>query len=108
LSFDHVKCRFKALLRRTTGKKRCTLAVYLLTQGFSSGAFSLLPAVPGIFYGRESELEKLTVALRQSAARVAILGTGGMGKTTLALAVLHHPEIEQQYTHRHFIMRISN
>jgi hypothetical protein len=77
--------------------------VHLLTLDFSSGTFSLIPAVPGIFYGRDSELEGITATLRQNAARVAILGPGGMGKTTLALAVLHHPDLEQRYAHRHFI-----
>jgi hypothetical protein len=34
---------------------------------------------------------------------VAILGPGGMGKTTLATAVLHHPVILQKYPIRHFV-----
>jgi hypothetical protein len=69
----------------------------------SCGTFSLVPAVPEIFYGRESELEEITGALKHNPARVAILGPGGMGRTALALAVLHHPDLKQRYTHRHFI-----
>ncbi|KAF8133527.1 hypothetical protein K438DRAFT_1641288 [Mycena galopus ATCC 62051] len=38
------------------------------------------------------------------APRIAILGTGGMGKTSLARAVLHHAEVSAQYTqHQYFI-----
>ncbi|KAJ7808441.1 hypothetical protein B0H14DRAFT_1516155 [Mycena olivaceomarginata] len=69
----------------------------------SSGSFSLLPACPKIFHGRESELEDLVCALLVDPARVAILGPGGMGKTTLAIAALHHPNVANKYQTRHFI-----
>ena len=39
----------------------------------------------------------------QEAPRVAIIGSGGMGKTTLALAALHHPDVETQYPLHHFV-----
>ncbi|KAF8197774.1 hypothetical protein K438DRAFT_1470477, partial [Mycena galopus ATCC 62051] len=35
--------------------------------------------------------------------RVAILGAGGMGKTTLARAVLHDPDTSSQFQHRFFV-----
>jgi Cdc6-like AAA superfamily ATPase len=36
--------------------------------------------------------------------RIAILGTGGMGKTSLARAVVHHAEISVKYAqHRYFV-----
>jgi hypothetical protein len=69
----------------------------------SSGSFSLLPASPKIFHGRESELEELIDILMADPARVAILGPGGMGKTTLAMATLHHPKVANKYQTRHFI-----
>ncbi|KAF7303567.1 NB-ARC domain-containing protein [Mycena indigotica] len=60
----------------------------------SSLSLSVLPPPPQIFHGRESELEAILTTLGEDcAARVAILGTGGMGKTTLVTAVLHHPEV---------------
>ncbi|KAJ7138372.1 hypothetical protein C8R44DRAFT_728511 [Mycena epipterygia] len=37
-------------------------------------------------------------------ARIAILGAGGIGKTSLAKAALHHPEIAAKYEHRFFIV----
>ncbi|KAJ7884780.1 hypothetical protein B0H14DRAFT_2564182 [Mycena olivaceomarginata] len=34
--------------------------------------------------------------------RVTILGGGGMGKTSLAKAALHHPKIVAKFEHRYF------
>ncbi|KAJ7793306.1 P-loop containing nucleoside triphosphate hydrolase protein, partial [Mycena olivaceomarginata] len=62
-----------------------------------------LPASPKIFHGRESELGDLVDTLLAERARVAILGPGGMGKTTLATAALHNPKIVDKYSTRHFI-----
>ncbi|KAF7356055.1 NB-ARC domain-containing protein [Mycena venus] len=69
----------------------------------SSGSFSVLPASPKIFHGRESELEELAAILMTDPARVVILGPGGIGKTTLAMAVLHHPKVVDKFQTRHFI-----
>ncbi|KAF8160107.1 hypothetical protein K438DRAFT_1776647 [Mycena galopus ATCC 62051] len=69
----------------------------------SSGSFSLLPAVPKIFHGRDSDLEHLIESLVTGSARVVILGPGGMGKTTLAVAALHHAKVAGKYPTRHFI-----
>ncbi|KAJ7471105.1 P-loop containing nucleoside triphosphate hydrolase protein [Mycena latifolia] len=69
----------------------------------SSGSLSLLPASPKIFYGRDSELDELIESLLLESPRVAVLGPGGMGKTTLAMAALHHPTIIEKYNFRHFI-----
>ncbi|KAJ7312637.1 P-loop containing nucleoside triphosphate hydrolase protein, partial [Mycena albidolilacea] len=64
----------------------------------------MLPSEPKIFHGRESELSEILQLLRMKAPRIAILGTGGMGKTSLARAVLHHAEVSAQYTqHRYFV-----
>ncbi|KAJ7258324.1 P-loop containing nucleoside triphosphate hydrolase protein, partial [Mycena rebaudengoi] len=62
-----------------------------------------LPASPKIFYGRESELKDVVNVLLQNSARVAILGTGGMGKTSLATAALHHSQVGAKYSHRYFV-----
>ncbi|KAJ6543570.1 hypothetical protein DFH09DRAFT_1367913 [Mycena vulgaris] len=69
----------------------------------SSSALSLLPSSPKIFHGRDSELATVISTLLCDSARGAILGAGGMGKTTLATAALHHPTIIEKYLHRHFI-----
>ncbi|KAJ7927634.1 P-loop containing nucleoside triphosphate hydrolase protein, partial [Mycena leptocephala] len=69
----------------------------------SSNSFSLLPSKPKIFHGRESELKEIIETLTQDSPRVAILGGGGMGKTSLARTVLHHPNISSQFEHRFFV-----
>ncbi|KAJ7339142.1 P-loop containing nucleoside triphosphate hydrolase protein, partial [Mycena albidolilacea] len=62
-----------------------------------------LPSKPKIFYGRESELEHVMKMLCKESPRIAILGGGGMGKTSLARAVLHHPDTDAKFEHRFFI-----
>ncbi|KAJ7865543.1 hypothetical protein B0H13DRAFT_1898473 [Mycena leptocephala] len=52
----------------------------------STNSLSILPAKPKIFYGRDRE-----------SPRIAILGAGGMGKTSLAKAALHHPSVTAKY-----------
>ncbi|KAJ7264339.1 hypothetical protein C8J57DRAFT_1512412 [Mycena rebaudengoi] len=49
------------------------------------------------------ELQDAVNILIQDSAHVAILGAGGMGKTSLARAVLHIPQVEAKYSHRYFV-----
>jgi hypothetical protein len=60
---------------------------------------------PEIFYGRHDDIETATALnLRARAARIAILGAGGIGKTSIALTLLHHTKIGQKFgKHRRFI-----
>ncbi|KAJ7349849.1 hypothetical protein DFH08DRAFT_997228 [Mycena albidolilacea] len=69
----------------------------------SSTSFSMLPAKPKIFHGRESEVETIMKMISQQSARIAILGGGGMGKTSLAKAILHHPDTGVKFEHRFFV-----
>ncbi|KAJ7241124.1 hypothetical protein C8J57DRAFT_1561778 [Mycena rebaudengoi] len=69
----------------------------------SSGSFGLLPPCPKIFHGREAELQDVVNVLIQDSAHIAILGAGGMGKTSLATAVLHNQQVEAKYPHRYFV-----
>ncbi|KAK7006205.1 AAA domain-containing protein [Favolaschia claudopus] len=71
--------------------------------GTSSGSLSLLPATPKIFHGRDSELMKVVDMLSQSVPRIVILGPGGMGKTSLAMASLHHDQVVGKYPARYFV-----
>jgi hypothetical protein len=63
----------------------------------------MLPSKPKIFNGRESELKHIVEALTHNSSRVAIIGGGGMGKTSLARAALHHPDIANKFTQRYFV-----
>ncbi|KAJ7829151.1 P-loop containing nucleoside triphosphate hydrolase protein [Mycena leptocephala] len=64
----------------------------------------MLPSEPQIFHGRESELSDTLKAFAGETPRIAILGAGGMGKTSLARVVLHHSQITARYgQHRFFV-----
>ncbi|KAJ7142572.1 hypothetical protein C8R44DRAFT_924163 [Mycena epipterygia] len=80
-------------------------SIYPSTAGSktSSTSFSLLPAQPKIFHGRQAELEDIVTRLTQQSACIAILGAGGMGKTSLAKAALHHADVTTKYGTRLFI-----
>ncbi|KAJ7486552.1 hypothetical protein FB451DRAFT_1534404, partial [Mycena latifolia] len=73
----------------------------------SSNSLSMLPAKPKIFHGREKELQEVMELLQQEAPRIAILGTGGMGKTSLAKATLHNPDIAAKYEQCFFVVADS-
>ncbi|KZV68394.1 hypothetical protein PENSPDRAFT_687265 [Peniophora sp. CONT] len=56
-----------------------------------------LPPAPAIFHGRDSEIARIrdVISKHQKSARIAILGPGGIGKTSILLAVLYDPEVVQ-------------
>ncbi|KAJ7452895.1 hypothetical protein FB451DRAFT_1521009 [Mycena latifolia] len=70
----------------------------------SSNSISMLPPEPKIFHGRETELKDVVDTLHQESPRIAILGPGGIGKTSLAKAVLHHPDIVIKYEQCFFVV----
>ncbi|KAJ6452360.1 hypothetical protein C8R47DRAFT_1204351 [Mycena vitilis] len=70
----------------------------------SSTSMPMLPSEPKIFHGRDVEVSDILQLFREGNPRIAILGAGGMGKTTVARVVLHHTDITTRYEqHRHFI-----
>ncbi|KAJ7866630.1 P-loop containing nucleoside triphosphate hydrolase protein [Mycena olivaceomarginata] len=70
----------------------------------SSNSISMLPPEPKIFHGRDSELSDILQLFSQNTPHIAILGAGGMGKTSLAQAVVHHTEIAARYGHLRFFI----
>ena len=59
------------------------------------------PNAPQIFFGRDTELTQIVhmvlTGITSRPARIAILGPGGYGKTTLANAVLTHDHIREHF-----------
>ncbi|KAI0028333.1 P-loop containing nucleoside triphosphate hydrolase protein, partial [Vararia minispora EC-137] len=64
-----------------------------------------LPPPPAILCGRDQEVEAVVdMILHKSPAHAAILGSGGIGKTSVALAVLHSPSIVHQFENQRFFV----
>jgi tetratricopeptide (TPR) repeat protein len=57
-----------------------------------------MPMKPEIFHGREDLVESIAqLLLQEKTSRVCILGPGGMGKTSVSLAVVESPLIKERF-----------
>ena len=54
------------------------------------------PHPPRPFFGREELVEEI-VGLAENLQPIALIGAGGIGKTAIALAVLHHNRIKERF-----------
>ncbi|KAJ7176226.1 hypothetical protein C8R43DRAFT_872912 [Mycena crocata] len=65
----------------------------------------MLPPEPKIFHGREKELSEILQSFAgHKSPRVAILGPGGIGKSSLSRALIHHPDISARYCDNRFFV----
>ena len=55
-----------------------------------------LPPPPRVFYGRDRLIDDV-VGLVESLTPIALIGAGGIGKTSIALTVLHNDRIKQRF-----------
>ncbi len=62
-----------------------------------------MPGKPRVFHGRNQLVQELAHLLcEETTSRVCVLGPGGMGKTSLALAVIESPLVQAKYAARCF------
>ncbi|KAG1805893.1 hypothetical protein EV424DRAFT_1578187, partial [Suillus variegatus] len=61
------------------------------------------PSRPSMFYGRDDLVAELT-ALVANDEHIALIGPGGMGKSSLAKAILHEPLIIEKFADRCFFV----
>ncbi|KZV64388.1 hypothetical protein PENSPDRAFT_757269 [Peniophora sp. CONT] len=86
------------LLELTQNAKHAT------AQQSTRGVFSL-PSAPSVFHGRFQEVDHVVkLLLEKRPARVAILGAGGIGKTSIALTILHEPRIGEAFVNQRFFL----
>jgi len=86
------------------GKEYSELSGFLASLASPRHVAKVLPA-SGPCFGREEEIRSIVDALlSDNPVRIAVLGTAGLGKTTLTLKALHDPRVQQRYGEAmHFI-----
>ena len=57
-----------------------------------------IPLKPEIFHGRDGLVEEIgQLLMQEETSRICILGPGGMGKTSVSLAVVKLPFVEDRF-----------
>ena len=64
----------------------------------SDAVVQQMPLKPGVFHGRDDIIEEITqLLMKEDTSRVCILGPGGIGKTSISLAVVEQPFIKARF-----------
>ncbi|KAJ7857962.1 hypothetical protein B0H14DRAFT_678239, partial [Mycena olivaceomarginata] len=96
------------LSEATASERASTMGRHYSWSSNSSTSISILPSEPKIFHGRGSELSDILHLFNTGIPRIAILGAGGIGKTSLAQVLLHHPDIIARYAQNRFFVACSS
>ncbi|KAF7364973.1 TPR-like protein [Mycena venus] len=74
-----------------------------LIANLNSSSHPALPPAPSIFFGRSVEVYEVVDLINHGPAHVAIVGAGGIGKTSIALTSIHHSDVQKSFLKRFFL-----